>query len=92
MHFHGCRNSSIPVRGVLWKSRALNPDNAESLSGGGLHHHPAFQAVDHLRAQRFQSRYLRGNVVGFDVDVDPALMLDALDLDDGLIGGVASMR
>ena len=37
-------------------------------------------------SQRFQTRYLSRNVVGFNVDVNPALMLDALNLDNGLIG------
>ena len=39
---------SIPACGVLWKTRALNSYNAESLPSGGLHHHPAFQAINHL--------------------------------------------
>lgn len=36
--------------------------------------------------QRFQTCYLSGNVVCFDINVNPALVVDALDLDDGLVG------
>lgn len=79
-------SSSIPARGVLWKTRALNSYDAESLPSGGLHHHPAFQAIDHLGPQRCQACYLSGNVVCFDINVNPALVVDALDLDDGLVG------
>jgi hypothetical protein len=65
----------------------LDLDNAKPLSGGGLHHHPAFQAIHHLRSQSRQAGYLSWNIVGFDIDMDPALMLDTLNLDNGLIRG-----
>ena len=79
-------DSSIPACGVLWKTRALNSYDAKSLSSGSLHHHPAFQAINHLCSERFEACYLSGNVVGFDINVNAALMVDALDLDDGFVG------
>jgi hypothetical protein len=37
-------------------------------------------------SKRFQARYLSGNIVGFNVNVNPALVVDALNLDNRLIG------
>jgi hypothetical protein len=50
-----------------------------------LHHHPALQAIYYFRSQSFQAGNLGWNVVSFNVEMDPALMLDALNLDNGLI-------
>src|SRR5262249_33937401 len=75
----------IPAVGVLREARPLYPHNAEALAGRRLHHHPALGAIHHRRAQPFEASHLGGNVVGLDVYVHAALVLDALDLDDRLI-------
>src|SRR5882724_12080051 len=74
-----------PAADVLRETRTLHPDDAEALTGGRLHHHPTLQAIDHRSAQLLQARHLGWDVVGLDVDVDAALMVHALDLDDGLV-------
>jgi hypothetical protein len=81
-----CEDCLIPACRVLGESWPLNADNAEPLPSGGLHHDPALQAINHSRPQCFQACYLGGNVVGFDVNVNAALMLNALNLDDRLVG------
>jgi hypothetical protein len=63
----------------------LNPNDAKALPGRSLHHHPALQAIDNFCSQRFQADNLGRDIVGFNVDMDATLMLDALDLDDGFI-------
>jgi hypothetical protein len=82
----------IPAVGVLREARALYPHNAEALAGRRLHDDPALGAIHHRRAQPLEASHLGGNVVGLDVYVHPALVLDALDLTIGSSGGVASMR
>src|SRR4029077_7330720 len=67
---------SFPAVGVLGKARTLRPHHAEPLAGGRLHHHPALQGSDHSGAVLFQPAHLRGNVVGLDVDVHAARMVD----------------
>src|SRR6185312_16661879 len=71
-----------PAADVLREARTLHADDAEALTGGRLHHHPTLQAIDHRSAQLLQPRHLGWDVVGLDVDVDAALMVHALDLDD----------
>jgi hypothetical protein len=75
----------LPPVGVLRKSGALNPYDAEPLTGRRLHHHPALQAVHHLGAQLLQAHHFGRDVIGLDVYVDPALVVHALDLHDRLI-------
>src|SRR6185295_11991504 len=76
----------VPALGVLRKTGALHSDYAEALAGGRLHHHPALEAVHDLGAEFRQTCDFRRNIVGLNVDVDAALVIDALDLHDGLIG------
>jgi hypothetical protein len=83
---HAARKCLIPASRVLGKSWPLNSYNAEPLPGGSLHHDPAFQAINHPCSQRFEACHLSRNVVGFDIDVNTTLMLNALDLDDRLVG------
>ena len=83
---------SVPAIGVLREAGTLYTHDAEALTGGGLHRDPAFQAVHDFGAKRFQAADLRGNIVGLDVKVDAALVLDALDLHDGFVGRRSSMR
>lgn len=68
------------------EARALDLDDAEALAGRRLHHHPAIEPARDLGAQLLEARDLGGDVVGLDVDVDAALMLDALNLHDRLVG------
>src|SRR5262245_60421044 len=77
--------SLIPAVGVLREARALYPHNAEALAGRCLHDDPALRTIHHRRAQPFEAAHLGGNVVGLDVYVHAALVLDALDLDDRLV-------
>lgn len=74
-----------PARGVLGETRALNSDNAKALPCRGLHHHPAFQTIYYFGPQSLQAGNLGWNIVSFNIDMNPALMLDALDLDNGFI-------
>src|SRR5262249_59336964 len=78
--------SLIPAVGVLREARALYPHNAEALAGRRLHDDPALRTIHHRGAQPFEAVHLGGNVVGLDVYVHAALVLDALDLDDRLRG------
>src|SRR4249919_104652 len=83
-----CRGERVsrPAVCVLRKPGALYAHHAESLPRWRLHHHPPFQATHHAGPQAFQPGHLSGNVIGFDVDVHAALMLDALYLHDRLVG------
>lgn len=68
-------SSSIPTSGVPGKTRAWHPYDTKPLTRRSPHDDPALQPGDHFRSQIFQSRYPRGDIVGFDVDVNPALVL-----------------
>lgn len=81
----GRRPTSVPAVGVLQEARALHADNPEALAGGSVHNHPALQAVHHHRTLLFQAQHLGRDVIGLDVNMDTALVLDALDLHDGLV-------
>jgi hypothetical protein len=50
-----------------------------------LHHHPAFQTIYYFCSQSLQAGNLGWNIVSFNVDMNPARMLDALNLDNGFI-------
>src|SRR5262249_31261582 len=81
----GSTRGLIPAVGVLREARALYPHNAEALAGRRLHDDPALGAIHHRRAQPCETSHLGGNVIGLDVYVRAALVLDALDLDDRLV-------
>src|SRR5262249_41543944 len=70
-----------PTVGVLREPGSLDPHDAEALPGRCLHDYPSLESLDYGRAQLRQARHF-----GLDVEVDPALVIDALDLHDGLIG------
>jgi hypothetical protein len=74
------------VVGVFRETGTLNPNDAEPLTGGRLHHHPVLQAVHHLGAQLLQARHFGRDVIGLNVYVDAALVVHALDLHDRLVG------
>src|SRR5215467_10372547 len=76
----------IPSICVLGKARSLYTDNAKLLSSGGLHHDPALQSVHYPGSELLQARDLGGNVIGFDVEVNSALMLHTLNLNNRLVG------
>jgi hypothetical protein len=91
-YFHGRAGEgeraapSVPAVGVLGEARTLDLDDAEALAGRRLHHHPAREPARDPGAQVLEPRDLGFDVVGLDVDVDAALVLDALNLDDRLAG------
>ena len=64
---------------------ALHTDDAEALAGGRAHHHPSLHARVDRRAEFFEPRDFGGDVVGLDVDMDPAFVVHALDLDADLL-------
>jgi hypothetical protein len=76
----------IPAICILGKPWALHAYDAESLPGGGLHYHPTLQAVNDSGTQSFQAIYLGRDVICFDVDVNPAFVVDALNLHDRFVG------
>src|ERR1700722_7774561 len=80
------QETSVPAIGILRETGALHPDDAEALTCRRLHHHPAFETFHHLGAQLRQARHFGGNIVGLDVYVDAAFVVDALDFHDGLVG------
>ena len=82
----GLRLGSGPAIGVRRKSGPLDAHHAEALAGRGLHDHPALQAARDFGAELLETRHFRGNVIGLDVQVDPARMIDKLDLHNGFIG------
>lgn len=86
-HWIGSRLAGlVPAVGILRETGTLYPDDAEALAGRRLHHHPALEAVHHRGAQLGQARHFGSDIVGLDVYVDPALVIHALDLHDGLVG------
>jgi hypothetical protein len=76
---HAPRPSVPPVR-ILRETRTLHPHDAEPLSSRGWHHHPALQAVHDVRTQVLLTRYLGRDIIGLDVQVDAAFMVDTLNL------------
>src|SRR5438874_9055966 len=76
----------VPAVRVLRETRTLYPYNAEALAGRRFHHHPTLEVIHHLGSQLCQARHFGSDVVRLDVYVDPALVLDALDLHDRLVG------
>src|SRR2546429_1270968 len=76
----------VPAVRVLRETRTLHRNDAEALAGRSLHHHPTLEAFHHLGSQLSQARHFGSDVVRLDVDVDPALVLDALDLHESLVG------
>ena len=72
------RSRLVPAIGVFGETRALDTHDAEALAGRRFHHHPALKPICDLGAQLLQPRDFGGNIVGLDVDVDAALMLNSL--------------
>ena len=77
-----------PDVGVVAQGAALGADDAEAMAGGRLHDPPGADLAQALGAEGLEARDLGGDVVGLDVQVDPARVIDALDEDDGLVGAV----
>src|SRR5207237_3257364 len=67
---------------------ALDSDNAEALPARRAHYHPALHPLVDCRAESFEARHLFFDVVGFDVDVDSALVIDTLNLDADLVRAI----
>src|SRR5947207_15845668 len=68
------------------EAEALDAHDAEALAGGRFHHHPTLEPVHDCCAELLEARDFGGDIVGFDVDVDAALVLHALNLHDGFVG------
>src|SRR5438067_4426857 len=75
-----CSPQSRPhVRVLLPGERpALRVQHAEALARRRLHHDPALDVRDATGAERFQAARLSLEVVGLDVEMDAAFMLDLL--------------
>src|SRR5215468_977863 len=72
------RRRSWPAIGLVAERPALGLDDAELLTGRRQHHPPGLDLLDALGAERLEARHLGLDVVGLDVEVDPALVVDAL--------------
>ena len=81
----------VPAVRVVCEALALHPDDTESLACGRPHHDPPLEPLVDRRAKPFEACDFGRNIVGLDVDVHPALMVDALDLDADLVQRPSSM-
>src|SRR5213082_1490803 len=87
----GARAIVVPgVRRVAERA-ALGSHDAESLPGGRLHHPPALEKLDALRAQRLEPLDLGFLVVGLDVDMHAALVAHGLHEQDGFLASRAQL-
>jgi hypothetical protein len=59
----------------------LRSNDTEALPGRRFHHAPRSDRPDSLRAQAFQPPNLRLDIVGFDIEVNAAGMVDSLYFD-----------
>src|SRR5271163_3299978 len=74
--------------------------DTESLACRGLHHPPAVHLLNFLGAERLEPAYFGGDIVGLDVEVDPARVVDLLHFDiesmlhigEPPVGGVLASR
>src|SRR3546814_18647470 len=69
---------SLPLGGAGGKIAALRAHHAEALAARRLHDPPALHLGDALGAERLQALHLRLDVVGLDVEMHAALVLDLL--------------
>ena len=81
----GCFGPSVPLVRILGEPRTLHAHDAEALSGWGLHHHPSVEAVHDVRAQLLKTRNFGRDIVGLDIQVHAALVIDALNLHNGFV-------
>src|SRR6476661_1519502 len=75
-----------PAVRIVLEPLPLHAHDTETLAGRRAHHHPSLEPFVDGRAELLEPRNLRGDIVGLDVEMDSALMLDALDLDADLAG------
>jgi len=73
-----------PDVGLFLETVAAHADDAEAVLARRLHHGPAFHLLHHRRTQFLESAHLGVDIVGFDVDVNPARMLYPLQDDVGI--------
>ena len=71
-------NQLFPDVGLLIKTGAACVDNTKSMLARRLHHGPAFHFLDHCGAETLQAFDLGFDIVGLDIDVYTARVLDAL--------------
>src|SRR4051812_2562724 len=76
---------SRPSRRALRPARPLHSDDAETLSRRGPHHDPALHPRVHHGAKPFEACDLGRYVVGFDIDMYAAFVIDTLDLHADLV-------
>ena len=74
-----CRIVVRPGPGLPGKAGALRPNDAEALPGGRFHYPPGLDPRHPPRAQALEPPDFGVDVVGLDVQVDAARMLDGLD-------------
>jgi hypothetical protein len=79
------RTSSDPAVRILGEPGALDPNNAKPLPCGGLHYYPTLQTVDHRSTQLFQAGHFSRNVIGLNIQVNPALVINPLNFNNGLV-------
>src|SRR5438270_2487784 len=74
------RRVLAPPVGVSVESLSLDAHDAEALSARCAHDDPALQALVDRSPEFLEPRDFSGNVVGFDVEMNATLVVDALDL------------
>lgn len=77
--------ASGPSVRVFREPGPLHPHDAEPLPGRGLHDNPALQPLDDFGTELLQSGDLGRGIICLDVQVDPTVMTDALNLHDKLV-------
>jgi hypothetical protein len=76
---------ALPHRCVLRKPVALHAHDTEPLAGRRAHDDPSLHALVDRRAEFLEAGDFGRDVVGLDIEVDAAFMLDTLDLDIDLV-------
>jgi hypothetical protein len=82
------RSVLIPAGGVFREALALNPHDAKAVTGWCLHYDPAVKAINDCGAPLFEALYLGRDIIGLDIYVHAALVIDALDFDHRLVRGL----
>src|SRR6185503_5098445 len=73
--------TSVPAIGVLVEVLVLGPHDAEALAGRRLHDDPGLDLPEALRAELLEPADLGFDVVGLDIEVHAAVVVDRLHFD-----------
>src|SRR5450631_3819524 len=73
--------TSGPLRGSLLEPKRTRAHHAKSLTRGRFHHPPRADLLHSLRPEHLQPAYLGFQVVGFDVEMHAAGVIDFLHLE-----------